>query len=975
MSGKKPWKKAQDSAQALGEAPGQAPGQASGPDLGQDSVLTPTKIEDDTPTSNMAYRAGQRLNEANLPPRLGYAQGPDVALLTNCFPIDVKDNVNIFYYDVKAIRLLSPDELAKRTEKMKLQELEGKKPKPKASGTDSNSNPDEAMGTKLAHILYHAFNTWPDLRDLIGEGKLSSDFRNILVTTKELQESQMSFEIQYKGEKSRYHTDRYHITISKPDTDNKYTMGDLLKHIQGVDYTTEDGNSAKREQVIQALNLFLRHRSKNESLHPYQHPPGPIPTQAVVGSKAYNITTSGTFVDLTGGVEMIQGCFSSIRPVAGRLLVNVNMTFGPFYQHGPLTVVVEAMEQARIPVDKQIALLKGVRVCLTHRDGEMNTEKRVIRVVKAINNILDADWKEVSFTIEEKNKSPKTTTVWTYFRDNYGAKFAPHRDTRQLVVDVGTDERPVYVPIVFCDILAGQSYRAVLEGVQTANMIEDARQDPQGVLKKLRSLGPQLTGLNTQHVDGTRLNTEFHLLNVKGKRLPRPSLRFGTEKGSRQKDKVPQISEKASWNLVGHFRYAEPRAWVKWSMLYLRQGNLPTQDATTPGLNAMTGNVGKRFGQSATCRSGQTLSYTQLPTFMFEYKNELNRCKAKGDKLVLVWLPRKLSAAEYREMKRVSDSEIGILTQLVDSKKAKNGGWKGEQYWDNVLLKINLKLGGVNQIVGMPPASLINFAKTMVVGLDVTHPIPGSGEVPNSTAGMVASVDKSLSQWPGTVYTQADAGAEVKYPKNILVYRDGVSEGQYKAVVDAEFGKMKQVCHNLYSSTENGATPQADPKITIVVVGKRHHMRFYQKSALTEEKEDEINKWNPLPGTLVDRDVTSQFLWEFYLQAHFPIMGVARPAHYVVVADEIFRDMKDTDIKKAEMNHPSDVLYAVTHALSYAVGRSTTATSVCAPAFWADKLCDRAKLFNPSPTKQDDNGNFPPPLKVHPHLADTMFYA
>ncbi|KAM7188774.1 Ribonuclease H-like domain containing protein [Rhypophila sp. PSN 637] len=120
---------------------------------------------------------------------------------------------------------------------------------------------------------------------------------------------------------------------------------------------------------------------------------------------------------------------------------------------------------------------------------------------------------------------------------------------------------------------------------------------------------------------------------------------------------------------------------------------------------------------------------------------------------------------------------------------------------------------------------------------------------------------------------------------------------------------MVAACKSIYGL----GTPA--PRITIVIAAKRHHMRFYQ----------EENQQNPAPGTVVDRGVTSQLLWEFYLQAHRPLAGTARPTHYVVVVDNIFNKLNDNLLGTRTK---SDILYSITQALSYCVGRATTATSV-----------------------------------------------
>jgi eukaryotic translation initiation factor 2C len=45
-----------------------------------------------------------------------------------------------------------------------------------------------------------------------------------------------------------------------------------------------------------------------------------------------------------------------------------------------------------------------------------------------------------------------------------------------------------------------------------------------------------------------------------------------------------------------------------------------------------------------------------------------------------------------------------------------------DQYFGNISLKFNLKARSVNQILDLPKMGVITEGKTMVVGIDVTHP-------------------------------------------------------------------------------------------------------------------------------------------------------------------------------------------------------------------------------------------------------------
>jgi eukaryotic translation initiation factor 2C len=127
-----------------------------------------------------------------------------------------------------------------------------------------------------------------------------------------------------------------------------------------------------------------------------------------------------------------------------------------------------------------------------------------------------------------------------------------------------------------------------------------------------------------------------------------------------------------------------------------------------------------------------------------------------------------------------------------------------DQYYTNIALKFNLKLGGRNQYLDNNKIGIITEGKTMVVGIDVTHPTLSSASNAPSVAGIVASVDQWLGQWPADLQIQAARQEMVSgldrilksrlrlwanknkrtYPENILIYCDGASKGQYEIVLN-----------------------------------------------------------------------------------------------------------------------------------------------------------------------------------------------
>lgn len=256
----------------------------------------------------------------------------------------------------------------------------------------------------------------------------------------------------------------------------------------------------------------------------------------------------------------------------------------------------------------------------------------------------------------------------------------------------------------------------------------------------------------------------------------------------------------------------------------------------------------------------------------------------------------------------------GILTQCVLQKTC-------TKFSDATLLnlctKINAKCGGINHTLATrtnerseqqsfqsPPHSLgwMFQEPCMVVGIDVSHPEPGSTHA--STAAVVASMDRCCVQYAAHLSAQtsrqemvsalADAMTQLLeqfrdknegwYPKRIIVYRDGVSEGQFDAVLEHE---LVAIQHGLEQcGLMLGPEPDA-VKLAIVVCQKRHKTRL-----VFEESKDSFV--NLSPGVAVDgsspqddHDITSAQYLEFYLNSHVSIQGTAKPCRYTLIYDSL----------------------------------------------------------------------------------------
>ena len=107
----------------------------------------------------------------------------------------------------------------------------------------------------------------------------------------------------------------------------------------------------------------------------------------------------------------------------------------------------------------------------------------------------------------------------------------------------------------------------------------------------------------------------------------------------------------------------------------------------------------------------------------------------------------------YSGLKHLCDVYLDVATVCVHAGKVRKE--KGQlQYFANVALKFNIKLGGVNHELGEPNMAWLSREPTMLVGMDVTHPGVGTVKGTPSVAAVVASVDRRMGQFPASMRIQ-----------------------------------------------------------------------------------------------------------------------------------------------------------------------------------------------------------------------------
>ncbi|RCN49800.1 piwi domain protein [Ancylostoma caninum] len=298
----------------------------------------------------------------------------------------------------------------------------------------------------------------------------------------------------------------------------------------------------------------------------------------------------------------------------------------------------------------------------------------------------------------------------------------------------------------------------------------------------------------------------------------------------------------------------------------------------------------------------------------------------------------------YGLIKSVCDNKYGVASQVVDASTVKKATGSGDKtIYYNIALKINAKLGGVNQAVVFDSESrTAEFSPkdaVMYVGIDVTHPTANSG-IDISIACMVANFDLAATRYTNEIFAQMKPKETVEcfeqqfnrlmtkfhehshvWPRHIVVLRDGVSDSQ---MLSTAFLEMKWIRDAWKRLTADDA--ELEPTYTYIVIQKRHLTRFYQPSKDEQGKETYVNISS---GTVVDNVVVSPKLFDFYLASQFGAIGTTRPAHYTVVLDEWMLS--------------ADQIYEMCYKLCFLYARCRIPVSLPCPVYYAHIVCEKAK--------------------------------
>nr|GEU48504.1 protein argonaute 2-like [Tanacetum cinerariifolium] len=484
------------------------------------------------------------------------------------------------------------------------------------------------------------------------------------------------------------------------------------------------------------------------------------------------------------GVAAYRGSQQSIKITSKGLVLCSDYSAIPFRKRMPvidyLKEYIYEIKQVSDIAQKGnfvMAALKGLRVSVTHR----RTNQKYI-----VAGLTEQLTRDISFQLEdlEGNNPPKNVKLTDYFREKWNKEIV---HTNIPCLKLGNSNKPNYVPMEYCFLADDHRYPK-----------EELGKDAQRKLRELSLLAPEVrrreisnmvhqeyaTGRNgAEVIKNFDLEVGMEMTEVDGRVMAPPRLKLGSLSGNMNITTVDR--QKCHWNLL--------------------QGKTLVTGKTLESLGIqMEEPVLVHWSNTRELSDGVTIDRVLSKVV------EDSRRKSNGQLQMIICV----MAAQhpgYKHLKWVSETKIGVITQCCLSPNANKAN---DQFLANLGMKINAKLGGSNvELVERFPL-FSSEDRYMFIGADVNHPA-ASNTLSPSIAAVVGSINwPAATRYAARVSPQKHRKEEIvnfgslcldlikSYvkengvrPNKIIVFRDGVSDGQFDMVLNKEMVDLKKTIY------------------------------------------------------------------------------------------------------------------------------------------------------------------------------------
>ena len=300
---------------------------------------------------------------------------------------------------------------------------------------------------------------------------------------------------------------------------------------------------------------------------------------------------------------------------------------------------------------------------------------------------------------------------------------------------------------------------------------------------------------------------------------------------------------------------------------------------------------------------------------------ELRSLKIDNNKKMVIVILDRNTKNLYPIIKDYLYTEKGITSQVMLHDENPHKGGKRKQnmsYYSAVLNQMVVKSKG--ELFRLHFCKSIDSGPSMIIGID-------SSKIQNGNKYVIsASYNRKFNKFYtdiGNSTNKEDDNTLINLfkncldnfkkinnghkPQNVIIYRQGGNEKQTEKIMRNELPKILGLFNGEYEKDYK-------PKLTVFTVNKKTDLKFF---------ENVNGGYKNIPmGTVIDKDVISPDLFEFYLQCPDVDRGCASPVHFLCVynnnEDMTINDYEDISYKQSfyYWNWPGPI--RVPAALKYA---------------------------------------------------------
>ncbi|GFY50135.1 protein argonaute-2 [Trichonephila inaurata madagascariensis] len=814
---------------------------------------------------------------AKFAPRPNFGKaGRPIKLISNYFPVNFQAGT-VYHYDVEINSLDQLAKYGKPVKKMTAAESVGK-----------ITRIEHQLNRNVGKIICREV-----IEKLVSTELLQSyspvydGVKNIFTSRPLPFKQKMSFTVELEaGEKIR----KYEVVIKpirKENGSNATDLHSLLKTYEG------------QSEFVMAVNCIMNHRKTASS-------------QIQVGRSFFYLNQPNK-ISLGEGLEVWFGYNQSLHLTHHGPAVVINMAAKAFHKSGPVLDYAKDVLRRDITcgvpmkpheVKRLEEALRGLKV----RGMHLSYPRKY--VIEGISKLSAEDLK-IQYEGNEMS-------IAHYYEIKYERLLYPYLPC----LFMRSSSNQTYIPFENCSVIEGQPKLGTLNGALAGKMIRQTAIPPNDKFNAIAHSAQIVKKESGKNMASYKLFMDLNFKNVEGRVIDRPSLFY-------QGNNICDPDNRGVWRMDGKSFYKSSINIESWILLnFSEECKMDDLRRFIDIFLKTSKRVGLHFGRLQEIKNFNRYDKTE---------EALNNAQKTNAKFAVIVLSRKDTAHNYDEIKFIADYKLGFVTQCIEDVVL----FKiNDQIANNICLKINIKLGGINHILKNRPRVLTK--PVIILGADAIHSPRGSG-CP-SIAAVVASMDAWPSKYKVECRVQENPdGSKIsqelildiqtmvenllnafhkntggKYPEKIIFFRDGVSEGQFLTVRNEEVTAVQKASHKIIGNIM---------PITYIVVQKRHQTRFRPHNP----KDGVGRGCNIPPGTTVDADITHPELFDYFLNSHEGIQGTSKPAHYTVLHDD--------------NNFDADELQMLSYHLCYTYGKCNRSVSIPAPVLYADLACYRAKKY------------------------------